>query len=426
VEKRISDVLDCIEYNPLHVPDDQSISTERITEIAMSKIHSDQLERVEPQPRRAARRSVRRFGTVAAAAVLTAILAGAALAVTGKLDFAGIADSLFGDPEASPYIHTGEEIAMPANDGDITVEPLAAFVDRKLGVYAQLKLTDPTGEYLSDSLIFLRDGFDVNTGAVNVTMDGTGSTVASMFISGIDADADEFVLEFDAIASGITHYWDEQTTGFDIGANIGITEPVVVPGAEFFEITGIELNGNTLTVSHRQSDILVNGWGGGVLRVRKPDGDIIESNNGASDAQTRINSDDFELDGADPNGLTLVWVGSRADKVAVGDWKIVIPFDDEIQPRTIDGTFEGNPAKVVIGATGVEIRIDADYFSNIFPYDIMSEGALTIQLVGGGTVKTSFSGSMYDTTLATFSYMTEFFNPADVVSVTFYGVTFGG
>ena len=92
-------------------------------------------------------------------------------------------------------------------------------------------------------------------------------------------------------------------------------------------------------------------------------------------------------------------------------------------PLILNGVFEGNDIEIMIGATVVDVKVFADYYNTDFPYDIHAENRVTLLLKDGTTVQTKVSGVMYDDTIASFVYYMTFVDPADVVSVTFFGTT---
>ncbi len=400
-------------------------SAERVKALTMNKI-SGAADDSSAERYTVLRRHGRRFAIVATAAVLALSLATAALAASGVIDLGAFYNSIFNNSKATPYVKTGDEITTQVNDGDVTVELLAGFLESaRSGAYVQMRIQDPTGTKLSESLIFINNGNTLNTGSVSVRMEDANTAVASMFITPVNAAGGEVKLSFDTIASGIQSI-ESESTDFNIGGYVGMSKPVLVPGAEFIEVTGITLNDGELTIAHRNSDAAVYGWGLASLSVQKPDGEMIRSTHGSAAVGVPGQSDCFDIGELDPNGLTLVWSGIRAANTMTGDWEFSISSENTVEPRIIEGTFDNHIAQAVIGATSIEIRIHADYINNNFPYDYTADSALEILLADGTSVQTEFNGSMNDQTLATFGYTVEFINPDETVSVTFCGETLEG
>jgi len=96
--------------------------------------------------------------TAATAILLVVFTTTTALAVAGVIDIGSFFRSIFDNETAAPYIMTGDDITVRADDNDSApeVEVLSAFMDTAGGgLYLEMKITDPTGERLSDSLLFL-------------------------------------------------------------------------------------------------------------------------------------------------------------------------------------------------------------------------------------------------------------------------------
>jgi hypothetical protein len=402
---------------------DEIWSADRIKELTLSKIHNSSVI----ADRRTAYRLKRRFATAAAVIVLTIAVATTALAVSGIIDFGTIFSSIFHSKEAAPYIHMGDGITMQSNDGEVSVEPIAAFYEvGRSGMYLELRITDPTDERLSDLLLFIdtdsgNNGNVLNTGPVDVRFVDENTVVAGLLITPVNIG--ETIIRFDTIVSGIEQFDEVQPTRFNIGEHISIEKSIVVPGAEIVEISAITLDNGRLTIAHRQSDVSVYGWGSATLGLMKPDGEIIWSNSGASGIGVPGQQDYFEIGNISPNDLTLVWRGMRAENTIVGNWEFAVTGENIINPCSLNGEFDGNEVEVTLGATIVEIKIYADYVNNEFPYDYLAEDAVTLLLKDGTTVHTRADGIMCDSTMASFGYGMSFVNPANVVSVEFYGVT---
>jgi hypothetical protein len=138
-------------------------------------------------------------------------------------------------------------------------------------------------------------------------------------------------------------------------------------------------------------------------------------------------ADDFEIGDADPNDLTLVWRGRRADYAVTGDWEFTISGDDTLKPKVIEGIIDDNFAQAVIGATSIDFRIGAGYYGKPLPFDPEADGVVEILLGDGTTITPKFSSwATRDGEHTQIGYMMPFINPDGVVSVRFNGVAFGG
>ena len=369
----------------------------------------------------------RRVLLAAAIAAVTVALSGIALAATG-FDFGTVFTSIFNSKQAAPYVQTGDSITMQSNDGDVSVEPIAAFFESaRSGLYLKLRVNDPSDAgVLSDSLIILNNGIELNTGRVIVDVIDEKTVTASLFITPmLTADS---TVRFDTIASGITNYDEAQLTSFNIGEHIGVDRSIIVQGAEFVEITGLTVDGGMLKIKFCDSDASVYGWGSAFLGVMMPDGETIWANGISTNHETGERFADIEIGSLSPDDLTLVWYGQRADHTMTGNWEFTVSGDNLLETRWLDGEFEGNSVQVCLGATLVEFQISANYLNEEFPYtnfpyDLEASDAVTILLTDGTTVHPRFSASMVDSMTASFSYDMGFVNPIDVVSVTFCGVT---
>ena len=396
-------------------------SADRIKELTMSKIHNNATTADDYAPRHFAKR----FAIAAVAVVLIFALATTALAVSGVIDLSTVIGSIFRNKEAAPYIQSGDGITMRLNDGEVSIKPIAAFYEpARSGMYLELEITDPIANRLSDYLLFVDTnsgnlGSEINTGPVDVRFVDSNTVIAGMLITPVNIG--ETAVRFDMIVSGIERFDELQLTQFNIGEHICISKPLVIPGIEFVEITEITLYNGKLTIAHRRSDAVAHGWGSASLGLMNQDGEIIWSNSGAIDVSTPGQQDFYEIGDTDPNDLTIVWMGTRAINTIFGSWEFTVTGENIINPRSLSGDFEGSSVEVTLGATIVEINIFADYLSNEFPYDYHADNAVTLLLKDGTTIHTRVEGIMCDSTVASFAYTMGFTNPADVVSVTFYG-----
>ena len=376
----------------------------------------------------ARKRSIgRRILLAAAIAAVTVVLSGIALAATG-FDFDSIFNSIFSNKEASRYVQTGDGITALSNYGAMSVEPIAAFYESGLsGLYVKLRINDPTSsKALSDSLVFLENGMKIHTGQVFTEVIDSNNVFVSMFITPMP-DIDR-TIRFDTIASGITFYYEAQPTQFNIGEHLGLDRSVIVQGAEFIKVNGITLDGGTLEIGFCDSDASFYGWGSAFLGVMTLDGEAIWTNGVSVNAMTGEHFARIEIGSLNPDDLTLIWNGERADHTMTGSWEFAVSGDNVLEPRKYKGEFEGYEAQVTIGATSVGIEILADYLNNEFPYELTAIDGVTLMLTlsDGTIVYPKFSSSMNDSMMASFGYVMGFVNPADVVSVTFCGTTFPG
>jgi len=185
-------------------------SVDRIKALTMHKVQNANTSTNRPAPRRIKRT----FVMTAAIVTLTFAIVTTALAVSGTIDFGSIFRSIFSNEQAMPYIQTGEDITVHANEGEVEVELIAAFWDdtRIGGLYLELKIHDPTGARLSDTLVLLRWdewlGYDPITnpwGQAEVEFLDNYTLRASFFVyGGLElTEAGDILVRFDMIASGI-------------------------------------------------------------------------------------------------------------------------------------------------------------------------------------------------------------------------------
>ena len=397
----------------------ESWSVERIKALTMQKIHDTAADRERPVPRRFPR------SAAAAVAALALAFATTALALSGAIDFASIFRSVFQNESAAPYVRREVDIMMQTEEGELIVLPMGVFWEdsRIGGLYLDLEITDPVGGRLSDSLqlLYWNDwlGYEMINlyGEAYVRFIDDYTLHAGFwipFVTGV-GEGGELIVRIDAIASGV-HWENEQATTFDIGAHIGLEKPVVLPEAAFIEITEITLEAGTLTITHRQSDAALYGWGQASIGIMKPDGSISWSffTSGTLDVPGQRST--FHVGDVDPADLTLLWQGLRADHTMTGFWEISFPGEAVLETRIIDGTVEGAPAQVILGGTTVELQIFAGFF------DIFGEKRLILHLIDGTTVEPRFNGAEGGSDMATVQYSMDFIHPEDVVRVTFRGV----
>ena len=129
------------------------------------------------------RRFIKRFATIAAAAVLALALTTITLAVSGviNINLGAFYNSIFNNEKAVPYILTSDGITINSNDGDVTIDPVAVFYDSvSKTIYIKMLIHDPVGNRLSKSFFFysnnklMIDAFDVRG---NVIDENTASVV---------------------------------------------------------------------------------------------------------------------------------------------------------------------------------------------------------------------------------------------------------
>jgi len=401
----------------------ESWDVHRIKVRTMEKVRSSNVGVKSSAPRRFG------GGFAAAAVILTLVLATTALAVSGTINFGSIFQSIFRGEHAAPYVQTGEDITVHVSEGEVEVALLAAFLEdtRIGGLYLELEITDPTGERLSDSFMLLLQ--DERLGyiplnlhmPVDVQLIDEHTAHVSFFLPHADVrETGEIVVQFDFIASNIQTV-ELQPTEFNIGKHIGVDGPVVVPGAAFIEITEITLDDTgRLTITSRDSDVSVYGWGHGTLGLMQPDGEIIWSRGGSMTYGIPGWEREFNIGAVNPYDLTLVWSGERAEYVMSGNWEFTISGEAVLDPGVRRGYFEGSPTEVFLGGTSVEVLITV-----VDSFDIFQENPLVLYLADGTTVEPRFNGAEGGFDVVTLQYSMEFIHPEDVVRVTFRGVAIG-
>ena len=356
-----------------------------------------------------------RIGFVAAAAVIALMFATTALAANGVIDFSSIFQSIFGNEAATQFIQTGEDITAHASEGEVEVEIIAAFQDN--GIFLDMLLTDEVGGRLSERLMLI--SWNETWGKYHLIGDSVYAQLidentmrASVFLPAwVDSP---YQVRFDMIASGV-QFFPEIQTELNVGAHIGIENPIIVPG-EVVEITAVSLDGDMLTVASRVSGLAVRGTSEYTLGIMKPDGEIIWFGDGGGT---------IDIGGSCPHELVFVWSGLRAEHIFTGNWDFTItPDDTALKPGTFIGEFEGHHAEVVVSATNARVRIygiDRDTMDEIW-----EEDSLALYLADGTTVLPSIGASEVSSYLALIVYDMEFINPEEVVRVTFRGIPIGG
>ena len=174
-------------------------SAERVKEITMSRINNPATTADKYTPRRFARR----LAPIAAVIVLSIVLATAALAVSGVIDFGGFYNSIFSNPEASPYISTENMISVIGNGGDLNIEPIAGFIGGEWNLFIQLKLTAKSDVPLPETLYILDGDFPVSIGETTITkLDERTAIISFRTHSGRrDSQSEMISVKFNAVSS---------------------------------------------------------------------------------------------------------------------------------------------------------------------------------------------------------------------------------
>ena len=393
---------------------------ERIKKITMENIEKNTLAQVEKPPRP--------FQKIVAiiGAIIMLLFATTALAVTGIIDFSSVFSSIFNNQAAAPYVQTGDDILVQVNESEVEVNLLAIFVDssRVGGVYLELEIIDPSGEKLSDSLLLLLYDEGLAYQALNLHMPVEVQWIdaytihAGLFLPFVEIDdLGDILIRFSLIATHIQRA-EALSTGFVVGKHIGIDAPVVLPSAEFVEITSITQEGSSLTVAHQQSDPMLHGWGVGMLGLMGENGEIIWPNRQSSTHGVPGQESIFHIGIEDPSTFTFVWTGEFSRQLIPGDWAFTISGDILLNPETISGYYEDKKVEITLGATSVEVVV----FGEI---DIFQDNPLVLTLADGTTIEPSFNGAEGGRDMATLQYSMDFIHPEDVVEVRFRGVEIG-
>jgi len=406
----------------------------------------------------------------------------AAIILTLGFTITAIATDLFGfrsifeDEAIAPFIVAGDNITgntdtgLEANENDqmgidITVQPhenevdvklLAAFFDETQGggLYLQFEIHDPTGTKLSDSIVLiLHDEATVYTqlnmdipSDIRQWMDSDTSHSPHDGVQIIDAytvradffipswkpirknEAGDITVRFDLIATNVKN--TTISTGFNIGEHLNMDGSIALPGAEFIQITGVELNGRELTIFHSDTsaDPKVYGWGAGTLSLIKSNGETIGITGGrnhflSNESFSIIGVESyFGIGNADPNDLTLVWRGDIAQHILAGNWEFTIATGNiAIQPGLFEGYYEEHRIVVNISTDRVNVHI-LDWTDWAAISELFNEDSLVLYLADGTTVLPKIGGAEG----SYIGYDMDFINPGDVIRVIFRGVEIGG
>jgi len=357
-----------------YAPDYSSRNAENIREKLMKKIAVK-------------RKPAKRILLAAAAVVIMLALSLTALAATGVLDFGRFYESIFANPEASPYIVTGEGISIieenntnavlhnediinnDGNGSDLTIEPVAAFIDG-WQIYIQIKVTVLNDVPLPDTL-YIYDG--------NTWINYGETTVSRL-------DEASAVISFMTLGNHVTYFKDGS--------------PVYYHTPEWEQADTVTLTIDAVSSSPiRDMDVL-----------------------GPSEEEYVIYN---------------------------GQWELSISIDNEtvsrIDPGFIKTDYMGLDTTVTVHATSITISIyagegtpfimkeiysiedllnDTYYEDNGLPVPSKQErtGDVVITLIDGRKVEPLVESLSNDDMQACYSYSMEFINPEDILSVLFFGV----
>ena len=174
-------------------------SAERVKALTMSRVSNSATTADRYTPRR----FTRRLAPIAAVIVLSIVLATAALAVSGVIDFGRFYNSIFSNPEASSYISTDEMISVIGNSNDLSIEPIAGFIGGEWNIYIQLKLTSQSDVPLPETLYILDGDFPINLGETTITkLDERTAIVSFRTHNGRkDSQTETISVKFNAVSS---------------------------------------------------------------------------------------------------------------------------------------------------------------------------------------------------------------------------------
>jgi|GEM_PF-7018823 len=459
MELKITDLMDHVYDDSVELAAKSAISASRVKELTLEKINMcetsensiDGGKQAQPphgaQPRRAHRRTARRTALIAAGLAILLLGSVTALAAGGVINIREFYRSIFVNPAAENVVATGDAVSGAVEDNGIEITPLGAYVEG-YNAYIRLQLRDREGGRLSDTIYFLKDNGESVPAVVDYDAAANSAVAIIQYdIAAGDAAPATASLHLAAVCADIQTI-EKLPLDFNIGAHIGITEPVVVPGAEFMAITGIETHDGALTIHRRDNEIAQYGWGSGLLGLKAPDGTVIWETHGELDAAGN-KRDDFAIGKYDPDTLSLVFNGKHAARTITGDWEIAFSAVQHIAPRTLTADFSGREAKISCGATELKISLSPGYAdgdpelkSVMKRVSALSEGVsknaetiapekgvsasegASITLKGGGVVYPRFVAASWDSASADFRFKMTFVPPENVQSITFLGRTF--
>ena len=439
MELKITNLMDHVYDDSVELAAKNVVSATRVKELSLKKINMCETcenniagaKQTQPsyraQPRRTHMRTVRRTALIAACLVILFLGFVTALAASGVINIGEFYSSIFANPKAGKAVATGDAVSGAVTDNGIEITPLGAYVEG-YNAYIRLQLRDMEGGRLSDTIYFLKNNGESVPAVVDYDTD-TNSAVAIIQydIATGDAAPATASLHLSAVCSDIQAI-ENLPLDFHIGTQIGITQPVVVPGAEFMAITGIETHDGTLTIHRRDNEIAQYGWGSGLLGLKAPDGTVIWETHGELDAAGN-KSDDFDIGKYDPDTLSLVFNGKHAARTITGDWEIVFSTVQHIVPRTLTADFSGREAEITCGATSLEINLSPGYaggdpeLKSVMKSISALEG-VSITLKNGEVVYPQFGAASWDSASADFRFKMIFIPPENVQSIAFLGQTF--
>ncbi len=439
MELKITNLMDHVYDDSVELAAKNVVSATRVKELTLKKINMCETcenniagaKQTQPsyraQPRRTHMRTVCRTALIAACLVILFLGFVTALAASGVINIGEFYSSIFANPKAGKAVATGDAVSGAVTDNGIEITPLGAYVEG-YNAYIRLQLRDMEGGRLSDTIYFLKNNGESVPAVVDYDTD-TNSAVAIIQydIATGDAAPATASLHLSAVCSDIQAI-ENLPLDFHIGTQIGITQPVVVPGAEFMAITGIETHDGTLTIHRRDNEIAQYGWGSGLLGLKAPDGTVIWETHGELDAAGN-KSDDFDIGKYDPDTLSLVFNGKHAARTITGDWEIVFSTVQHIVPRTLTADFSGREAEITCGATSLEINLSPGYaggdpeLKSVMKSISALEG-VSITLKNGEVVYPQFGAASWDSASADFRFKMIFIPPENVQSIAFLGQTF--
>jgi hypothetical protein len=143
------------------------------------------------------------FLTIAAVITVLAALCGTALAAAGIIDFGKFYNSIFSNPDASPYVSTNDMISISGGGDDLLIEPIAGFIAGEGNLYIQLKLTALNDIPLPETLYILNGNHVINLGDVVISkVDERTAIISFRTHDGRrDSESEMISLKFDAVSS---------------------------------------------------------------------------------------------------------------------------------------------------------------------------------------------------------------------------------
>jgi len=159
--------------------------------------------------------STKRVLLVAAIAVLTITFSVTALATTGIIDFGGFYNSIFSNPEASPYVSSEDMISVNGSGDDLIIEPIAGFIAGDENLYIQLKLTILNNMPTPEAISILNGDYPINLADTTVVKVDENTVIISFKThSGHwDNQTEMMSVRFNAISS--VPPWAYYTENFD-------------------------------------------------------------------------------------------------------------------------------------------------------------------------------------------------------------------